>query len=344
MVMTKRYKTYERYAIVWGVKAPEVVSPNEKFVLLALNEHADADGANCYPSRATLASETGLKSETISRLIKSLKAKGLIEVKKRFRDGAQTSNQYKLLYDAMAFNPCDLESPPLSSEITPPVTQNHTPCDLESPPPVTQDHTDQIHSDHTQLPNPSTREEENFSEKPTTDKPLVGEKDFLTPPVSIQTSGQDQKTPRAAAVKTTPLKLSKELVSGLCDWARFYEQRKSHLEGTDYYRQRSGLKVVEGTVLKPYRERLEKAMTPWSSPEDLAQAIAEVTELIQQHIDELGLNTPRPLNLPSQDEVNALFESLAVEYQKDPAKARKLAGSHWNKFVDWKRQNAKIRA
>lgn len=164
--MTERYKIWERYQIVWGLKSP-IVTPNEKFVLLALNEHADADGGNCYPSRAKLAEETGLKSETVSRLISSLKKKGLVKVEKRFKDGAQTSNNYKLLYGVMLtanpvtqnHTPCDFKSPPLSHEITPPVTQNHTPCDFKSPPPVTQNHTDPSILTHP-ITHPITREKE----------------------------------------------------------------------------------------------------------------------------------------------------------------------------------------
>ena len=38
-----------------------------------------------------------------------------------------------------------------------------------------------------------------------------------------------------------------------------------------------------------------------------------------------------------QGELNVLFEQIDLEYKKDPAKARKMAGSHWNKFLSWRK-------
>jgi DNA-binding MarR family transcriptional regulator len=98
--MSKRYKTHERYAIVWGLKK-ERVSATEKFVLLALNEHADDDGGNCSPSTNTLAEETGYTRECVSKVIARLSEKGLISISKRFENGAQKSNNYKLNYGVM---------------------------------------------------------------------------------------------------------------------------------------------------------------------------------------------------------------------------------------------------
>lgn len=170
------------------------------------------------------------------------------------------------------------------------------------------------------------RTDKNEDESPTDiDQPPVGEKNLSTPPEGIKATGQDQKIRRAADFKTTPLKLAKELVSGLCDWGRFFEQRKSYLEGTDYYRQRSGLKVVEGTVLRPYSERLEKAMTPWSTSEDLAQAIAVTTELIERHIGELGLNNPIPSTQGIQDTPKSIIDRLVVLAKTNPLEAQNKA-------------------
>jgi hypothetical protein len=67
----------------------------EKLVLLALADHADDSGV-CWPSLKHLKKKTGIDHTRISKLIKSMKDRGLIEVTHRKAKGLQRSNKYKL--------------------------------------------------------------------------------------------------------------------------------------------------------------------------------------------------------------------------------------------------------
>jgi len=150
-----RYKVWERQKIVSGLRSPQVTSV-EKFVIMALNEHADADGGNCFPSTTTLAEETILSRQTVSKALKSLEAKGLIKVTPRFRNNAQVSNNYKLMYSKM-LAPC-------KPALHPPVNESDTPCksplhplSTRATPPVNESDTDPISFNRSQLTDPSNR-------------------------------------------------------------------------------------------------------------------------------------------------------------------------------------------
>lgn len=153
-----RYKPWERQKIVSGLRAPQVTS-TEKFVIMALNEHADADGGNCFPSTTTLAEETILTRQTVSKALRSLEAKGLIKVMPRFKNNAQVSNNYKLIYEKM-LSPCKRNlRPPVNEDDTPRKPALHPPSTTFTPP-VKESDTDPILINRSQLPDPSNRSEE----------------------------------------------------------------------------------------------------------------------------------------------------------------------------------------
>ncbi len=62
-------------AEAWKLELPH----NEKFVLLALTDHADDDGKRVYPSVAYTAHKTGYGKRQIRRIMARLRARGLIE-------------------------------------------------------------------------------------------------------------------------------------------------------------------------------------------------------------------------------------------------------------------------
>lgn len=65
-------------ALAWELDLPKP----EKFLLLALADHADHDGQGARPSVARLAWKTGDSRRTVQRLLRSLEARGLIEVER----------------------------------------------------------------------------------------------------------------------------------------------------------------------------------------------------------------------------------------------------------------------
>jgi hypothetical protein len=61
-------------AQVWELDLPHA----EKFVLLAMADHADHDGGNVHPAVATVARKTGYSDRQVQRIIDALEAKGLL--------------------------------------------------------------------------------------------------------------------------------------------------------------------------------------------------------------------------------------------------------------------------
>jgi hypothetical protein len=59
---------------VWDMDLP----PNEKYVLLALADHADHNGNNAYPGIALLARKTGYDPRNVRRILQSLEEKRII--------------------------------------------------------------------------------------------------------------------------------------------------------------------------------------------------------------------------------------------------------------------------
>ncbi len=126
---------------VWALQ----LKPNIKFVLMALADACDDDGY-CWPSVPTLARKTCLDDRSTQRILNQLKADGLLQTERRFRqDGSPTSNGYRLTLDP----PGDILSPPLPAAchqvvtpVSPPggssVTLTTTEHLIESKPPPPQ--------------------------------------------------------------------------------------------------------------------------------------------------------------------------------------------------------------
>ena len=57
-----------------------LVSPTERLVLISLANHANREGRYSFPSRSTIADETGLSVRTVTRNLSHLRAMGLIGV------------------------------------------------------------------------------------------------------------------------------------------------------------------------------------------------------------------------------------------------------------------------
>ena len=68
------------YCVAVCLKTVTGLSLTEKFVLLALCEKADNDGHNAFPSVDTLAQYAECSDRTVQRSLRSLRAKGFIEV------------------------------------------------------------------------------------------------------------------------------------------------------------------------------------------------------------------------------------------------------------------------
>lgn len=74
------------------------LSNRDKIVLLVLSNYADQWGT-CFPSFSTLSKNCSMAVSTIQLAIKSLEAAGFVVVNSRSRDGARTSNLYRLVGD-----------------------------------------------------------------------------------------------------------------------------------------------------------------------------------------------------------------------------------------------------
>lgn len=105
---------------VWRLR----LRPSVKFVLLALADAADDNGA-CWPSIPTLANKTCLDDRSVQRILRWLEDGSYLQIARRYReDGAPTSNRYCLALERsgdilppLAPKPCsggDL-SPPVAT-------------------------------------------------------------------------------------------------------------------------------------------------------------------------------------------------------------------------------------
>ena len=68
---------------VWAIPMPAT----EKLVLLALAHYAD-DNGQCWPSLDKLGKDTGLHPKSVSRCIRRLKKRKLIETKRRMNSSS----------------------------------------------------------------------------------------------------------------------------------------------------------------------------------------------------------------------------------------------------------------
>lgn len=74
------------------------VSPSEKFVLMTLASMAQGSGS-CYARQRVIAQESGITERTLIRLLASLEAHGLIEVRKGGYEPDRRKNEYVLTFD-----------------------------------------------------------------------------------------------------------------------------------------------------------------------------------------------------------------------------------------------------
>jgi hypothetical protein len=117
---------FERNGLIWGSNLPST----QRFVLLALNEHADQYGESCYPGQQTLADLTGYNRRTISRALEGLKEQGVVSWITNGRTTAtKATNDYKIDFETLAtlmrskpkrIKPCDHLSQGVETD---------TPCD-----------------------------------------------------------------------------------------------------------------------------------------------------------------------------------------------------------------------
>lgn len=78
------------------------LSSTEKLVLLAIADHASAEGT-CFPSYRTIEEKTALSRRTVMAIMKGLEKRGLLERSKRMRaDGSHTSNEITMNLDAIS--------------------------------------------------------------------------------------------------------------------------------------------------------------------------------------------------------------------------------------------------
>lgn len=91
------------FEIVDAVFDLPLADPHAKLVLLALARHADRQG-RCYPSAKRLAELTGITDRTIYKKLNVLEGLGLIQRKRRMKDGRKTSNGYNLILSQLRMN------------------------------------------------------------------------------------------------------------------------------------------------------------------------------------------------------------------------------------------------
>lgn len=109
-------------------ECPQTLNQGELLVLVKLADNANDDGTGCFPSQSTIARAVRLKRESVSRICRRLKEKGLVEIHHR----AGRSNQYTLRLtcdgksqvgcDEESQVTCDGKSQGCDSRVTPPVT------------------------------------------------------------------------------------------------------------------------------------------------------------------------------------------------------------------------------
>lgn len=107
----------------WAWRQP-VKGQAERLVLLALADSANGETFECWPSRRYIAARAMCSLATVKRVLASLQEAGLLVIESRFREGAQTSNLYRLPVKSTEVHgdlpPAHSEPPPGSPETLPP--------------------------------------------------------------------------------------------------------------------------------------------------------------------------------------------------------------------------------
>ena len=89
-------------------------TPTEKLVLLVIADHANAEGANAYPSVERMAHMTGLSTRTVIRAVAALVRARLLIVRK-VRGRGNAYNTYLLAIKGKV-TPCHLEGDTMSHD------------------------------------------------------------------------------------------------------------------------------------------------------------------------------------------------------------------------------------
>jgi hypothetical protein len=98
----------------------EDLTPSEKLVLLAIADHAD-DSGYAWPGQTGIGRKCGIHRESVNRVIKRLKDKGLLTSEYRHdTDGRIIGSSYQIV------------GMPVTQDHTPLVTQDHIPSDVGS--------------------------------------------------------------------------------------------------------------------------------------------------------------------------------------------------------------------
>lgn len=72
------------------------LSPTQRHVALTLSLHMNERGGSCFPSKATLANETGLSEATVKRSLGALAEAGwIVKTERSTKSGRSTSNEYQ---------------------------------------------------------------------------------------------------------------------------------------------------------------------------------------------------------------------------------------------------------
>ena len=77
---------------IWELDLPH----NAQSVFLALADHADDDGQNCYPSNAYLAWKTGYSDRQVRRVLRTLESIGIITRVAHEEGGRGLATEYRL--------------------------------------------------------------------------------------------------------------------------------------------------------------------------------------------------------------------------------------------------------
>jgi predicted transcriptional regulator len=98
------------------------LEPLDKLTYICLLRYADNNSKECFPAMQTVANDIGITRQRVNTAIKRLEEKKLVVKKQRFdKAGSQKSNTY-IVFDANEI------INRVSTEITPPVNTDYTPC------------------------------------------------------------------------------------------------------------------------------------------------------------------------------------------------------------------------
>src|SRR4051812_5326338 len=101
---------FNPYNVFHALFVPEALarfrglSPGAKLAYGRLARYAGQNG-ECYPAVPTLAHEIGVKDRQARSYVAELESKGFIRRVKRFKSGAQTSNEFQFLWHSIFDNP-----------------------------------------------------------------------------------------------------------------------------------------------------------------------------------------------------------------------------------------------